>query len=105
MTMPSLETFKSIYVELTNLCNLRCKVCPTGYGYFDDKSRGVLEFKQFKNIVDPIKKNIDFVLLSGYGEPMLAPSISKITNFLGRNCIACRIYTNGTVISNDMLIC
>ena len=49
--------FKSIpneiIIEPTNVCNLKCPVCPTTYGM--DRKLGFMEFDLYKSIIDDLK--------------------------------------------------
>jgi radical SAM protein with 4Fe4S-binding SPASM domain len=95
--------FKSLMIEPTNLCNLHCPICPTGVGYFDDKAKGAMPFKQFKDIVDSTKDFITDVNLWGYGEPFLAPDIMPMINYLGGNNILINIHTNANILTEKMM--
>ena len=43
-----------IIIEPTNVCNLKCPVCPTTYGM--DRKLGFMEFGIFKSIIDDLTK-------------------------------------------------
>jgi MoaA/NifB/PqqE/SkfB family radical SAM enzyme len=42
-----------IIIEPTNVCNLKCPVCPTTFGM--KRKTGFLKFETFKGIIDDLK--------------------------------------------------
>ena len=90
-------------IEPTNVCNLRCPVCPTGCGDFDSVVKGSMSFQQFKAIIDQVKDFLKEVRLWGYGEPFLAPEIMKMINYLGENKIFIVIHTNGGALTKKTM--
>lgn len=95
--------FKSLMIEPTNLCNLHCPICPTGNGYYDNKSKGSMSFKQFKSIIDSVKDFLEHVNLWGFGEPFLATDIMEMIDYAGSNDILINIHTNGNVLNKKMM--
>lgn len=95
--------FKSLMIEPTNICNLHCPICPTGNGYFDNKTKGAMSLKQFKNIVGLTKDFLSDVNLWGFGEPFLAPDIMPMINYLGKNDILINIHTNANVLTKKIM--
>lgn len=98
---------KSVYISLTDRCNLKCKHCY--YGCKDTVSMvNELPFEEIVEIIMLIKKlNPREVILTG-GEPLLRKDILKIlvqlrNNFTGKIALS----TNGTLINsqNAKVIC
>jgi len=66
----SLLLKKSIYwgfppvvmIEPTNICNLKCPMCPSGNGTLK-RAKGYMEFSTFKIIIDEIKNKSFMVVL------------------------------------------
>ena len=77
--------FKYLMIEPTNVCNLRCPVCPRGNSFYEN-NQGFMSFQNFKKIVRPVKDLIENVNLWGFGEPFLASDIAKMINYLGKIC-------------------
>ena len=50
-----------IIIEPTNVCNLKCPVCPTTYGM--ERKNGFMEFNVFKSIIDDLKNLIKIKVL------------------------------------------
>jgi len=76
---------RSVRLEASSICQLRCPICPTGTG--ENKSsvigRGFLSFKHFKQFVDN-SPQIKLIELSNYGEILLNPEFLKIIEYAYR---------------------
>lgn len=94
--------FKNLMIEPTNNCNLTCPVCSTGSGE-DKRKKGFMKLEQFKKIIDPNKNFLDFLQLSGYGEPFLSPYLRDMIKFAGENNIYSGIFTNGLVLNKKVV--
>lgn len=91
-----MKKFKKIYVEITNICNLRCNFCP-------DTKRN-LEFmsvENFKKIAIEVKKHSDYIYLHVKGEPLLHPELKGIFNVCEVNDLKICLTTNGTLIAEN----
>lgn len=58
--------FKKIYIEITNICNLKCKFCPE-----TARKKKYMEAADFENIIQKIYKQTKLVCLHVKGEPLL----------------------------------
>jgi|SRR5690554_544054 len=89
----------SIYLKLTDACNLNCKMC----GQANNKKLGLvknqnfLDFNMFKKFIKSIIKEVEFVNLWG-GEPLLHPKIMEFVNYFSENKKYISIATNGTLL-------
>lgn len=91
-----MKKFKKIYVEITNICNLRCNFCPD--------TRRKLEFmtvKNFKKIATEVKKHCDYIYLHVKGEPLLHPDLQEIFNICEQLKLKICLTTNGTLIGQN----
>ena len=59
-------------IELTNLCNFKCLMCPTGTGAHQRK-KGLMSDAVFDKIIDEIKKYKTPLRFIRWGEPTLHP--------------------------------
>ena len=74
---------KSIVVETTAYCNLRCTLCPQK----DLKrTKGVMEFETFKKIADEIASRVNqpILWLAIMGEPLTSFNITKLIRYSKR---------------------
>ena len=58
--------FKKIYIEITNICNLKCKFCPE-----TKREKSFMTIEQFEKIISKIYKHTKLVCLHVKGEPLL----------------------------------
>jgi radical SAM protein with 4Fe4S-binding SPASM domain len=80
-------------IDPTNVCNLRCPVCPTGLGTLG-RERGSMEFEDFKLIVDQIAKYAYVLELYNWGEPFLHPRIFDMIRYAHKCRISVRLSSN-----------
>lgn len=93
---------KSIYMCITNRCNLRCKHCCSNCS---DKEKDFLGINQIRNVVDIIKDlNPEIIILTG-GEPLVRKDFKEIISYIRETMpnIYLVLSTNGTLI-NDLNI-
>ena len=81
--------FKRVYIEITNVCNLKCNFCLP-----HNRKNRFMNFEEFKIILDKIKPYTNYIYLHVKGEPLLHPDIdkfiedSKILGFSKANILA-----------------
>ena len=92
-----------INLEPTNLCNLRCPICPVSQNSSNpDVSRGFMTLELFEQILEKIKPFKPLVAINMGGESTLHPDLPHMIKRLH----ACGIYvfldSNATVITEDL---
>ena len=76
-----------IFVDPSDVCNFKCKFCPTGNIDLMKKvgrSLKVMDFKLYKKIIDDIykfDKPIKVLRLYKDGEPLLNPNFAKMVKY------------------------
>lgn len=85
-----------IIIEPTNVCNLKCPLCPVSSA---KRSKGFLSFQNFKNIIDGIP-NLKFINFGWAGEPLLNKEIFKMVKEAHSRGIRSSLSTN-TVLLNQ----
>jgi radical SAM protein with 4Fe4S-binding SPASM domain len=83
-------TFQKIYIEIHNICNLRCSFCPTG-----STADQQMIFADFEKTLAKVKDHTDRVCLHILGEPLLHPDILSILNACSQHSIRVELTTNG----------
>lgn len=91
-------SFKKLYIELSNRCNLNCKMCyrcswnekPTD---MDEKTLDKIYF-EVKDMV------LNEIVLGGIGEPTFSPLINKALKLFSNFNIT--LTTNGTLLNNEL---
>jgi len=91
------KRFWKIYIEITNVCNLRCRFCPE-----IKREKEFITIAKFEKIVKQIKDYTDLIALHVKGEPLLHPKLKEILLICEQNKIAVNITTNATLLSKNL---
>ena len=71
-----------LQIETTNLCNLRCKMCPRERDFQKAGIEpGTMSFDTFDQILRSWIRHIFQIHLFGYGEPLLTPELPKLIEY------------------------
>lgn len=89
-----MRKFKRIYIEITNICNLKCSFCPDS-GRAPEFMDGIF----FSEILDQIKESSDYIYFHVKGEPLMHPDLEKFLDISGEKKFRVSLATNGTLIS------
>lgn len=98
-----MKKFKKITVDISNVCNAKCKWCTTGRKnricqttpeYMDEKQFGRVLNYCIKNQIIEEKADVE---LYSWGEPFLNPNISKILDIIVEKDMPFNLSTNGTM--------
>lgn len=92
---------RSVYVEPTNRCVLKCKFCMHNGRMTRDL--GFMDFELYKKIIDDIKNEIKQVDLLGQGEPLLHKDIVKMVEYAKENNLRANILTNGVLLTEGKM--
>jgi len=84
----------NMQIELTNYCNLRCPVCPTGNGGLSRK-RQAMDVALFERLFDEVGPYLLTAALWAWGEPLLHPQLDKILAIASRYPATILLSTNG----------
>ena len=95
------KRFKKIYIEITNICNLKCSFCPEG-----KRKKEVIDLEKFEHIIKEIKNHTNLIALHVKGEPLLHPKLKQILEICKEHNMLVNITTNATLLEKnvDMLI-
>lgn len=94
--------FKRVYLEITNVCNLRCSFCPG-----TRRASRFMTPSEFTLLAQKLRPYTDYLYFHVLGEPLLHPQLSEMlatAHTLGfRVCLT----TNGTLLSDRLstLLC
>jgi radical SAM protein with 4Fe4S-binding SPASM domain len=69
-----------LFIDPTNVCNLRCPLCPTGTGDLGRRA-GMLKYECFTQIIDRFAPYAYEVNLYNWGEPLLNKDIFKMIEY------------------------
>ena len=91
--------FKKIYIEITNICNLKCKFCPD-----TNRNKEFMSIENFETVIKNIHEHTNLVCLHVKGEPLLHNNLAEILNILEKYNLKANITTNGTLIKDKLEI-
>ncbi|MFQ5786985.1 MAG: radical SAM/SPASM domain-containing protein [Thermodesulfobacteriota bacterium] len=85
-------------IELTNNCNLRCKMCPHPRMA---RQKGFITKGIFKKIIDEIKGKSEFVYLYGMGESLIHPEFFELADYVKNSGLKTSVSTNITLLTEE----
>ena len=91
-----MKKFKKVYIEITNVCNLKCNFCPKTY-----RQPKYMSIEEFKYIISQVKEFTDYIYLHIKGEPLLHPNLSDFLDIAYKNDIHVNITTNGVLVKKN----
>lgn len=91
---PSIAHIRYVAVEASFLCNLKCKMCPR---LAEGHKEGLMPMERFARLF-PLFPHLDFVVLTGYGEPLVHPQLHEFVSAITRFGIPARLSTNGMLL-------
>ncbi|HEX2032099.1 MAG TPA: radical SAM protein [Actinomycetota bacterium] len=91
---------RHVQFEVTGACNLRCRMCLVRYQPPINKIQGSLPFELFRRVVDAIP-GLRKITLQGLGEPLLAPDLFAMIEYVKPRGIRMGFNTNATLLTRD----
>ncbi len=70
----------AVMIEPTNICNLKCPLCPSGNGTLK-RAKGYMKLPLFKKVIDEVKDYSTMIILWNQGEPYLNPNINQMVKY------------------------
>ena len=94
--MINMKKYASIYVEISNICNLKCSFCP---GTTRKPKR--MNIQEFQFVLNKIRPYTDFLTFHILGEPLCHPDFEAFLKIAEEMRFMVKIVTNGTLISKN----
>lgn len=91
----------NIFVDPTNVCNLKCPMCPTGAGLIKSE-KGFLDHAVLIKIVSELKHTPKTFGLWLAGEPLLHPQIDGLIRICAQHGVKATVHTNATKLTAEM---
>ena len=93
--------FRKIYVEISNLCNLRCAFCPG-----TKRAPGRMTAEAFAELLPKLRPYTEYLYFHIMGEPLCHPQLEEFLNLAGEGGFKVIITTNGTLLAKkqEMLL-
>jgi radical SAM protein with 4Fe4S-binding SPASM domain len=94
----------TVMIEPTNICNLKCPLCPSGNGTLK-RPKGYMDYGLFKKIIDEIKSRSFMVVLWNQGESFLNRDFLKMVKYASDAGLFTLVSTNGNLdIDPEVLV-
>lgn len=84
--------YKKVYVEITNICNLKCPFC-----IGNQRPEKIMTPEEFKIVLKKLKNHTRYLYLHVLGEPLIHPKINELIDLAKENFFI-NITTNGYLI-------
>ena len=98
--LPEFPTF--VDLELTNTCNFRCLMCPTG-NLSQKRASGFMKDDVYYKILDEIKINKTPIRLIRWGEPTSHPQMVEFIKAAKKVGVMCHLNTNGSLLNEEKI--
>ena len=91
-----MKRFAKVYVEISNICNLKCSFCP---GTIRAPKR--MSVDEFEMVLNKIKPYTDYIYFHLLGEPLCHPHLEKLLQIAEDMQFKVIITTNGTLLNKN----
>lgn len=88
-----MKSFKKVYIEITNVCNLSCDFCPK-----TTRKAGLTDKEKFSHILQQVKPHTEHIYLHLLGEPTMHPELGDFFEMSHGHGLKVNLTTNGTLI-------
>ena len=87
------KPYRRAYVEISNICNLKCSFCPEV-----ERKQQVMSPESFTTIAQQLEGLVDEVCLHLMGEPLNHPDLASIVQVCGQYKLPINLTTNGVLL-------
>ena len=88
--------FSKVYLEISNLCNLRCAFCPG-----TRRPGKAMTPAEFSTLLPKLRPWTDFLYFHLMGEPLLHPHLEEFLHLAGQAGFRVILTTNGTLLKKQ----
>jgi MoaA/NifB/PqqE/SkfB family radical SAM enzyme len=90
-------------LDPTNVCQLRCPLCPTGLE-IQDRAKGHARLDMFEHLMDHLGPYLFFIDFFNWGEPLLNTHLEDFIRLASARKIVCNVSTNLSLPLTDRRI-
>lgn len=94
-----MKRFRKIYLEISNVCNLRCAFCPG-----TKRAKHIMTEAEFSTLLPRLRPYTDFLYFHLMGEPLLHPLLPRFLELAGEAGFKVILTTNGTLLQKQQEI-
>ena len=85
--------FHKIYLEISNVCNLKCSFCPG-----TKREKKVMQEEEFASLLPKLRPYSDYLYFHLMGEPLCHPKLDRFLELAGKENFKVILTTNGTLL-------
>lgn len=89
-----MKRFRKIYLEISNICNLKCAFCPG-----TKRTKHAMTEEQFHSLLPKLQPYTDYLYFHLMGEPLCYPLLFKFLELAGDAGFKVILTTNGTLLA------
>lgn len=89
--------FNRIYIEITNICNLKCSFCP-----ITTRNKEFMSVSNFEVVLSKIKNYTKHIYLHVKGEPLMHPNLDEILKLANAYDLNVNITTNARLLKDKI---
>ena len=93
VSRPAERALKRVYVEITNICNLRCSFCPG-----TRREKRYLPPEEFRVLAERLRPYTAYLYLHVMGEPLLHPQLEELLHISWEMGFKICLTTNGVLL-------
>ena len=82
-----------LIIDITNICTLKCTLCPTGAG-LPGRKKGMMPLATFKRIIDEAGRYLISIDLFNWGEPLLNSDVYEMIAYAHKRHIVTSVSSN-----------
>ena len=90
-----MKKFRKVYLEISNICNLRCHFCPGTL-----RTPHVMSEEEFTALATKLRPWTDYLYFHLMGEPLCHPLLEQFLRIAGEMGFKVILTTNGTLLPN-----
>ena len=92
-----MKRFNKIYLEISNICNLRCNFCPG-----TRRTPKVMTEAEFSTLLPKLQPYSDYLYFHLMGEPLCHPQLERFLQLAGETGFKVILTTNGTLLGKQI---
>lgn len=91
-----MKRFRKIYLEISNVCNLKCRFCPG-----TSRKKKVMTAEEFSLLLPKLRPWSDYLYFHLMGEPLFHPHLKTFLQLAGDAGFKVILTTNGTLLNKQ----
>jgi radical SAM protein with 4Fe4S-binding SPASM domain len=88
-----------LWLEPTNICNIRCEMCPNPL--IPEDQKGKMDFRLFRKIIDEVHPFINELYMFHRGESLLHRELPDMIRYAKNRGLMVKLNTNATILSES----